>query len=865
MKDEGKKVKSNTGEHTFIKGLGFCSIDSDGNTSEIDVKDGKIIRIRPLHFDKKYTSEEIKPWKIEARGKIFEPAMKILTSPLASSYKKRVYSPNRVLYPMKRVDWNPQGDRHPETRGQSKYQRISWDEALDTIVSEIKRVHKKYGPYAVLAQADGHGETKIVHFPHGQQKKLLTLLGGYTLQARNTDSWEGWNWGAKHVWGMEPVGVPFQTNLANDVAQNTDLLVYWGADPETTQMGWTGQIGTRLRYWYHELGIKAVFICPDLNYTAAIHADKWIPIFPNTDAALQLAIAYTWITEDTYDKEYLKTHAVGFEKCRDYILGKEDGIPKTPKWAEPLCGVPARITKALAREWAIKPTTIAHGLAGSALRGPYSHEPARLEALLMAMQGLGKPGQGIFVMMEWAFFSDRTQISLPKPERIITCMMATHDADFLALVPKQIIPRDKIHDAILNPPISWYGDYIFFRPVEKQFEKRTYPVKGCSEVHMIWSDTHSWIPCWNDSNRYMQALRSPKIEFILSQGIWMENDGLFADIILPVSTKMEEEDIATDVNNGQFSLLINEEKVIEPLGESKSDYEIVCMIAERFGLLEEYTGGKTVMDHKKFGFQHCGCGDMISWEKFVENGYFVVPTDENWKKDPPGFSAFFNDPQKNPLKTPSGKLELYSERLAKYFPDDKERPPYPKWIPYGESHQESRLCERAQKYPLLLVSNHPRWSVHSEHEDVTWLREIRTCKVKGPDGYYYHTIWIHPVDAEKRGIKDGDVVTLYNERGATLCGAYITERIMPGVMSSDHGAKYDPIVVGELDRGGSNNTISEHNTTSKNATGMATSGFLVEVERTDLDAMAKKYPEAFQRKFHPTAGPCKDAWIVSSN
>ena len=166
--------------------------------------------------------------------------MKILTSPLAASYKKRIYSPNRVLYPLKRVDWNPKGDRHPETRGQSKYLRISWDEALDIIVSEIKRVHKKYGPYAILAQADGHGETKIVHFPHGQQKKLLKLLGGYTLQARNPDSWEGWYWGAKHVWGMEPVGVPFQTNLATDVAENTDLLLYWGADPETTQ--WAGQV-----------------------------------------------------------------------------------------------------------------------------------------------------------------------------------------------------------------------------------------------------------------------------------------------------------------------------------------------------------------------------------------------------------------------------------------------------------------------------------------------------------------------------------------------------------------------------------------------------------------------------------------------
>ena len=134
-----------------------------------------------------------------------------------------------------------------------------------------------------------------------------------------------------------------------------------------------------------------------MNYTAAIHADKWIPVFPNTDAALQLAIAYIWITENTYDKEYLKTHSVGFEKCRDYILGKEDGIPKTPKWAEPLCGVPARTIKALARDWAAKPTTIVHGLAGSALRGPYAHEPARLEVLLMAMQGLGKPGQNMFI------------------------------------------------------------------------------------------------------------------------------------------------------------------------------------------------------------------------------------------------------------------------------------------------------------------------------------------------------------------------------------------------------------------------------------------------------------------------------------
>ena len=841
-------------EKTFIKGVGFCSIDSDGHTSEIDTFNGRIVRIRPLHYDRKYRPEQFRPWKIEARGKTFEPTLKTLISPLALSYKKRIYSPNRVLHPLKRVDFDPKGERNIANRGQSRYVRISWDEALDIVVGEIKRIIEKYGPYAIFAQADGHGETKMVHFPHGQQKKLLTLLGGYTMQARNPDSWEGWNWGAKHVWGYEPVGMPPQTNLVADIAEHTDLLLYWGCDAESTQFGWAGQIGSRIRYWFKDLGIKAIFISPDLNYTAAIHADKWIPIYPNTDAALQLAIAHVWLTEDTYDKDYLATHTVGFEKIRDYVLGKEDGVPKTPDWASKLCGVPSRIIKALAREWATRATTIVHGVGGSYIRGPYATEPARLEIVLMAMQGMGQAGHSIFKMTEWAFFGSRQQLSLPMAEKIISCMPASHDADFMALVPKQIIPKDMVHDAILNPPISWYGGSLFFQPVITQFDKCTYPVPGCSEIHMIWSDSPSWITCWNDGNSYARALRSPKIEFILSQHVWLENDCLFADVILPVSTKFEEEDIATDVNNGQFSLIINEQKCIEPLGEAKSDYEIVRLIAERMGLLEKYTGGKSVLDWKKFGLEHSGCAEYVSWEEFEEKGYYILPTDAEWKKDPPGMRAFYEDPLNNPLNTPSGKLELYSQRLAEHFPDDEERPPYPRWIAGGKCHQESLSCERARNYPLLMVSNHPRWGVHSEHGDVTWLREIGTCKIKGADGYLYHPVWIHPADASRRGIKFGDVVKVYNERGAVLGGAYTTERVMPGVLSCDHGASYDPIVPGELDRGGAINTICPHKTTSGNATGIATSGYLVEVERVDLDALRRQYPEAFKSQYCPASG-----------
>jgi trimethylamine-N-oxide reductase (cytochrome c) len=256
--------------------------------------------------------------------------MKSLIPPLSLGYKNRVYSPNRILYPLKRVDWDPQGNRNTEKRGKSGYVRISWDEATDIIVSELNRIKQTYGMEAVFSQSDGHAETKTVHAAHGCHRKLLRLLGGFTLQTRNTDSWEGWVWGAKHVWGMENLGqmVPV-TNVIQDMSENTDLILFWGCDPETTPWGWSGQLASRACYWFTELGIESIYICPDLNYGAAVHADKWIPIRPNTDAALQLAIAYVWITENLYDKSYITTHAVGFDKFKEYVMGKEEGTPKT--------------------------------------------------------------------------------------------------------------------------------------------------------------------------------------------------------------------------------------------------------------------------------------------------------------------------------------------------------------------------------------------------------------------------------------------------------------------------------------------------------------------------------------------------------
>ena len=847
---------------TLIRDISFCGVPENGsNASMVDVKDGKIIRIRPMHYDWKYDPKDMNPWKMESRGKVFEPSMKTLLPPYSIAYKNRVYSPARILYPMMRVDFDPNGNRNPQNRGVSKYKRISWDQALDIIASEMNRIKKKYGPTALLYESDQHGENKVVQACHGAGRRLLRLWGGFTQQNRQPDSWEGWWWGSKHFWGCEPVGQGKQSNLLYDISKNVELLLFWGCDQETTPWGWQGQLPSRLSYWWTELGIKQIYVCPDLNYAAAVHADRWIPILPNTDAAMYLAITYHWFKNGTYDKEYLKTHAVGVEKYEAYVMGEEDGVPKTPEWAAPITNVPSRVIKALAEEWASKRTTVVIGNGGPGIRGPYATEAARLQNICLAMQGLGKPGVNQAKMIEWGLFDKPDQYAQPKSLRVPNLRKAYRgghpdETNHPSFIPKTYIPK-----AILEGQCDWYGVECETAPRENQFVHYKYPADGCSKIHMVWTDSPSWITSWNCGNDYIRAMRHPDIEFMFAQHIWLENECLLADIILPVNTKLEEDDIAVDIFSGQYNLLFPEHKCIEPLGESYSDYEIVCKLAERLGLLEKYTEGKSIPDWIKYGWEISRCADLISWKELNEKGYYVVPTADNWEDVPAGFYEFYKDPEKHPLSTPTGKLEFEATGLTKHFPDDLERPPVPKWIAKGISHEETIGTERSKKYPLLVCSNHPRWGVHSEHQDMIWLREIETCKVKGPDGYQYQPGWLHPSEAEKRGIKHGDIISIYNDRGTLLAGAYITERIMPGVVYIDHGAKWDSIAPGEIDRGGAINTIVPRNTTSKNAVGHAVSGFLAQVEKTDMEALRRKYPEAFERPFHPHAGPGLEGWI----
>jgi len=310
------------------------------------------------------------------------------------------------------------------------------------------------------------------------------------------------------------------------------------------------------------------------------------------------------------------------------------------------------------------------------------------------------------------------------------------------------------------------------------------------------------------------------------------------------------------------------EQAVQPVGESKSDYEVVLEVAKKLGYGDQFSEGKTTRDLQKQVFDDMEIDHLIKWEDFLDKKYFVFPVAKDWESDTPGFRKFYEDPENNPLKTPSGKLEFYSARLAEHFPDDKERPPIPKWIEKSETHDERISSERAAMFPLLLMSNHGRWRTHAQGDDITWTREAPTCKVLGADGYKYEPAWINPIDAEKRGIKDGDIVKVFNERGVVLCGARVWERVMPGVAYVDHGARHDPLVPGKVDRGGAINTIAPYGVSSRNAVGQATSGYLVDVQKVtekDYEEWCKIDPEAFdgafKRDYDQASGLRFNAWV----
>jgi molybdopterin guanine dinucleotide-containing S/N-oxide reductase-like protein len=833
-------------EEVFVN----CSL---GGPTRIHVKEGKITRIRPLVLDE----TDAPSWKIQARGHVFTPPRKVCIPGYSLTERARAYSEDRIKHPLIRIDFDPEGDRHAENRGKSGYRQASWDEALSLVAKEMKRIRSKYGPSAIMSRPSSHHNWGNIGYRTSVWQRFFNLIG-FTEIIDNPDSWEGWFWGASHAFGYYwRLGLPEQYDLLEDALKNAEMIVYWGNDPASTHGVYSGQESDIWRLWLKKLGLKQVHIDPFCNYTAVVNADKWIAPRPGTDAAMAEAIAYVWLKNDTYDKKYVAERTSGFEEFKKHILGKEDGIARTPEWAENICDVPARVITALAKEWAAKRTVLSAGARGGesgACRQAYATEWARLMVYLQAMQGWGKPGISIWGTTMGAPFNPEPEF----PGYIFGGINAL--AKKRAVNPvKQTINRLVVPDAILNPPINWRGVGSMTKNLEQQFDQFTYPARDCSEVKMFYRYGGSFMSTMVDTTKWVRMYQSPKLEFVVNQDCWWCTETHFADVILPACTNLERNDIGEWASPGGRSLhasngcnhrtIVYQQKCIEPLFESRSDYWIFCQLADKLGLKEEYSEGNTEEDWIEKMFYTSELPKFTTFEEFKKKGYYIAGIPENYKSTPalrwfaegrPCDTPDLNNPRLNTdradqLGTFSGKIEFVSESLKQFTPDDDERPPLARYIPSWEGYNS----DLTKKYPFQLISPHPRMTFHTHHDTHTpWLAETPSNRIF-KNSYPWHVIRLHPSDAKARNIKDGDIIKLFNDRASVLGIAQVTERMRPGVVHSYEGSsKYDPVQPGNPDspdRGGCVNALSSSRFISKNVSGMAPNSCLVEMCRWEQE------------------------------
>jgi anaerobic selenocysteine-containing dehydrogenase len=845
-----------------------------GGPVYVDVEDGEIVRIFPLQLESSDPS-----WSIDARGHTFAPPKKTTLSPWTAAHKSTIYSSKRILTPLKRVDFDPKGDRNIDKRGESGYEPISWDEALDMVADEIVRIKREVGPAAMLTTPGSHHMWGNIGYRFSAYNRFMNLVG-FTYAEHNPDSWEGWHWGGVHMWGFSHrLGIPEQYDLLEDALKHTDMVVFWSADPETTGGVYGAFESTWRRYALQKLGVKMVFIDPYYNHTAGLFADKWFAPRPGTDVCLGLAIAYTWLTEGTYNKEYVASRTHGFDEWKEYVLGNSDGVPKTPEWAETESEIPAREIRALAREWGSKKTMLSAGAMGGwggACRAATGNEWARTMIALAAMQGMGTPGSNIWSTTSGVPF-DKSFWFPGYAEGGISGDTATTAAGY-RLAPRmwpnggtfsnpqhssdgQTISRLRIPEAMRHERLEWRGKGFCGASIESQFHKHEYPAPGYPFVTMYYRYGGSFIGTMTETNRYVQAYRDGKVPFVVNQSIWFEGEARFADIILPACTNFERWDIgdwayASGYGTHKFDqcnhrIIVLESKCIEPLGESKSDYEIFSLLADRLGVGHIYTeGGHTDYDWVRRVFAASDLSKRISWEEFEKKGYYVVPVPEK-REATPALAWFAEDRERDTpdwgpapwdqvalkgLQTSTGKIEFVSSSLKRFEQTgvvDPERPVMgPQYIESWEGHHTAELYEN---YPLQMISPHPRFSFHTmgDGKDSS-TDDVKDHRVRRSDGHFYWIMRLNPVDAEARSIDDGDLIRAFNERGSVILVARVTERLPPGTVHSyESCADYLPTgTPGESpDKAGCVNILTPKRFITPTSTGQAPNSCLVQVEK----------------------------------
>ena len=675
------------------------------------------------------------------------------------AYRQRIYAPDRLLYPLKRTG----------ERGVGEFARISWDEALETVAGEMKRVREAYGNAAFLhfcSMADSHNLHHVSAF-----HRLLCQFGGYTAPW-GTISNEGLNFSSAATYGSR---ASVRGHTAEDYLK-AKLIILWSFNPVTTDMGFNLSYDlARAR----ENGAK--FICVDPRYTdsAATFQAQWIPIRPCTDAAVFAAMAYVIIDEDMHDKKFIEAYTVGFDKYKDYVFGLEDGVKKTPEWAEAISGIPAKSIADLAREFAsVKPAILAVNYAAG--RTAFGEQFHRAASTMEAITGnaIIRNGQPV----------SKTLMRIPHIPSPPNPVESEAPARWNALP-----YRGASVNSSVRVNVNLFADALL------KGKEGGYP----ADYKFLWLSNTNYLNQLGEVNKAAKAFKKP--EFILVTEQFMTATARFADIVLPVCTFFERNDIYAPTGAGAYGVV---NKVIEPLGESKSQLDICEALAKKLGI-DDYNDKTDEEWIKSFLSKLSEAAGVPEYEALKKQGIYKLKP----PKMPVPFGKEKDASELTPLPTPSGKIEIYSEFVARL--NHPLIPPIPKYIETWESLNDPL----AKKYPLQLTTPHFKRRAHSQFDNLPWLRDIQTQMVS-----------INTLDAEPRGIKDGDLTRVFNDRGEMFIPAKVTERIMPGVIAVPQGAWYTPDENG-VDIGGCANVLTKNVTSPAGAFSPNTA--LVQIEKKE--------------------------------
>ncbi|EOW4144452.1 trimethylamine-N-oxide reductase TorA [Vibrio parahaemolyticus] len=706
---------------------------------------GKVQEIKPLELDKNPTE-------------------------MLNGIKGIIYSPSRVRYPMVRLDWLKKHKYSADTRGNNRFIRVTWDEALDLFYRELERVQKEYGPWALHAGQTGWNQTGsfnncTAHMQRavGMHGNFITKVGDYSTGAGQTIM--------PYVLGSTEVYA--QGTSWSEILENSDNIILWANDPvKNLQVGWNCETHESFKY-LAELKekvakgeINVLSVDPVKNKTQRYLENDHLYINPMTDVAFMLAVAHVLYNENLYDKKFIDTYCLGFEEFIQYVQGKtKDKVEKTPEWAAAICGVKADKIREFAHMLVSGRTQILMGWCIQ--RQEHGEQPYWAAAVVAAMVGqIGLPGGGI------SYGHHYSSIGVPStgfagpggfPRNLDQGMKPKWDNnDFNGY--SRTIPVARWIDCLLEPgkEINYNGGKV------KLPDFKMMVISGCNPWH------HH-----QDRNRMKKAFR--KLQTVVTIEFAWTATCRFSDIVLPACTQWERNDI--DVY-GSYSNkgLIAMHRLVDPLFQSKPDFQIMSELTQRFGRREEYTRGMSEMEWIESLYNDCkkaneGKFEMPEFNEFWEKSVLDFGEGKPWVRH----ADFRKDPELNPLGTPSGFIEITSRKIGRYGYEHCQE--HPMWF---EKSERSHGGPGSDKYPFWLQSCHPDKRLHSQMCESEEFRATYAVQGREP-------VYINPIDAKAKGIKDGDLVRVFNGRGQLLAGAVLTDSYPRGVIRIEEGAWYGPL------------------------------------------------------------------------